>query len=163
VAAIMERFDFLFGAMLGELILKHTDNLSKTLQKDTLSAAEGQECAALTTKTLQSIRFDKFDLFWDKVTMAADKLELEAPSLPRKRKRPKIFESGTAQAKFFDSPKAYLKVSYFEALDLVIMAIKERFDQPGFKVYCNLQELVTKAAKGEKYDKEYDFVVSFYA
>ena len=29
-------------------------------------------------------------------------------------------------------------------------------------MYCNLQELVTKAAKGEKHDKEYDFVVSFY-
>lgn len=149
--------------MLGELILKHTDNLSKTLQKETLSAAEGQQCAALTTKTLQSIRSDdRFDLFRGKVTMTAEKLELEPPSLPRKRKRPKRFESGTAQAKFLDSPKAYFKVSYFEALDLAIMAIKERFDQPGFKVYCNLQELVTKAAKGEKYDKEYDFVVSFY-
>jgi len=95
--------------------------------------------------------------------MAADKLELEPPSLPHKRKRPKRFDSGTAQAEFFDSSKAYFKVSYFEALDLVIMVhvslIKERF---GFKVYCNLQELVTKAAKGEKYDKKYDFVVSFY-
>ena len=52
-------------------------------------------------------------------------MELEPPSLPRKRKRPKRFESGTAQAESFDSPKAYFKVSYFEALDLVIMAIKE--------------------------------------
>ena len=29
-------------------------------------------------------------------------------------------------------------------------------------MYRNLQELVTKAAKGEKYDAENDFVVSFY-
>ena len=29
-------------------------------------------------------------------------------------------------------------------------------------MHHNLQELVTKAAKGEKYDAEYDFVVSFY-
>ena len=28
----MKDFDFLFGLLLGEWILKHTDNLSKTLQ-----------------------------------------------------------------------------------------------------------------------------------
>ena len=33
VAAVMERFDFLFGVMLGEMLLKHSDNLSKTPKK----------------------------------------------------------------------------------------------------------------------------------
>ena len=32
VAAIMDKLDFLFGTLLGEFILKHTDNLSKSLQ-----------------------------------------------------------------------------------------------------------------------------------
>ena len=49
VATIMEKFDFLFGIQLGELIPKHTDNLSKTLQKEILSAAEGQQCGALNS------------------------------------------------------------------------------------------------------------------
>ena len=35
-AAVMERFDFLFGIMLGEMLLKHSNNLSKTLQKEKL-------------------------------------------------------------------------------------------------------------------------------
>ena len=48
VAAFMKRFDFLFGVMLVEMLLKHSDNLSKTLQKETLSAAEGQECSSHT-------------------------------------------------------------------------------------------------------------------
>ena len=47
--------------------------------------------------------------------MAADKLELEPPSLPHKRKRPKRFESGSAEAEFFDSPKTHFEVAYFEA------------------------------------------------
>ena len=39
----MSTFEYLFGVMLGELILKHSDNLSKTLQDPSLSASEGQE------------------------------------------------------------------------------------------------------------------------
>ena len=40
----MSKFNFLFGLLLGERILKHTDNLSKTLQDPTLTASEGLQC-----------------------------------------------------------------------------------------------------------------------
>ena len=33
VAAQMTKFDFLFGAVMGEMILQHSDDLSRTLQK----------------------------------------------------------------------------------------------------------------------------------
>jgi len=42
VAAQMVKFQFLFGVVIGEMILKHSDNLSRTLQKKTISASEGQ-------------------------------------------------------------------------------------------------------------------------
>jgi hypothetical protein len=45
VETLTHTFDFLFGVFLGELILRHSDNLSKTLQQKTLSAAEGQQLA----------------------------------------------------------------------------------------------------------------------
>jgi len=48
----MERFEYLFGLVLGERVLKHTDNLSKTLQSPSLRAAEGQQIAEMTHKTL---------------------------------------------------------------------------------------------------------------
>lgn len=35
-------FRYLFGVALGELILRHSDNLSKALQSSKLSASEGQ-------------------------------------------------------------------------------------------------------------------------
>ena len=41
VQAQMEKFEFLFGLVLGIHILKHTDNLSKTLQSPELTAADG--------------------------------------------------------------------------------------------------------------------------
>ncbi len=56
----MKTFNFVFGVMLGELILRHVDNLSSTLQKKSMSEA------AMTVQTLNSIRNDtSFDLFLD--------------------------------------------------------------------------------------------------
>lgn len=43
----------------------------------------------------------------------------------------------------------------YEALDLVISGIKERFDQPGYKLYSNLEALLVKAAKKEKTMKNF--------
>ena len=53
VKAQMEKFDFLFGLCLGECILRHTDNLSKTLQSPSFSAADSQQLAQLTCYTLE--------------------------------------------------------------------------------------------------------------
>ena len=36
VSACMKSFDFFFGASLGELLLSHSDNLSKTLQSSAM-------------------------------------------------------------------------------------------------------------------------------
>ncbi len=68
VSSQMSTFDYLYGNILGELILRHTDNLSRTLQHKTLSAAEGQQVAQMTLETLKKIRSEEsFDLFWEKV------------------------------------------------------------------------------------------------
>ena len=44
----MMKFDFFFGAMLGQTVLSHSDNLSRTLQKGDISASEGQDTAEMT-------------------------------------------------------------------------------------------------------------------
>ena len=48
----MTQFSFLFGLVVAERILQHTDNLSKTLQNPNLTAAEAY-CRSLL-KTLQT-------------------------------------------------------------------------------------------------------------
>lgn len=69
-------FDFLFGVSLGNLLLRHTDNLSKTLQHKSLSAAEGQRVAQLTLDVLQSLRNeDHFKNFYAHVLCSAKKME----------------------------------------------------------------------------------------
>ena len=56
----MSTFDLLFGLKLCEQVLKMTDNLSRTQQKPSLSAAEAQHIASLT---LSQMRMDA--AFWE--------------------------------------------------------------------------------------------------
>ena len=44
----MMKFDFFFGVMLGQAVLSHNDNLSRTLQKGDISTSEGQDLAEMT-------------------------------------------------------------------------------------------------------------------
>ncbi len=59
VASQMQLFDFFFGLVLGENLLRNTDNLSRTLQKKNYSASEGQLTAHRTKDVLKRIRNEK--------------------------------------------------------------------------------------------------------
>ena len=56
ISSQMKIFDFFFGTVLREMIFRHTDNLSMTLQKKTISAAEGQQVGKMV---ISSLRKDK--------------------------------------------------------------------------------------------------------
>ena len=84
VWAQMKSFKF-FGASLGETLRRHTDNLSRALQKKTSAAAEGQVLASMIKDTLTQLRTDEcFDL-----ANKACSLEIGEPELPRQAKRPR--------------------------------------------------------------------------
>ena len=119
VASQMQRFEFFFGVSLGFLILKHTDNLSRALQKEDISAAEGKTIADMTVSTLKSLRSDSCsDLFWQKTTASAEAEHVNPPSLPRQRKVPRRLDDGSA-ASFHKTVEEHYRVIYFEALDLI--------------------------------------------
>ena len=64
VSAQMKLFEYYFGAVVGQLILSHSDNLSRALQKADISAAAGKDVAELTVKNLISLRSEEsFSLF----------------------------------------------------------------------------------------------------
>ena len=74
----MKKFEFFFGVSLGLLILRHTDNLSKTMQRADMSAAEGQEVMCLTLSTLKSLHNDSsFDQFWQRICASCDELNIQ--------------------------------------------------------------------------------------
>ena len=73
----MTTFDCFYGVTILQLVLRDSDNLSKTLQKSSLTSCKGKEIADLTLQTINSLR-----------SKQAEALEVTQPSLPRKRKRP---------------------------------------------------------------------------
>lgn len=53
VSSQMQSFKFLFCLILSEMILRHTDKLSQTLQQPKRSSVQGYEIEMLTVKTLE--------------------------------------------------------------------------------------------------------------
>lgn len=163
VQAQMRKFDFLFGVMLGAMTLKHTDNLSKTMQHKDLSATEAQEVARLTITTLQSVRSDSaFDQFWDRVQQTASEHDVDDPVLPRRRKVPTNLEVGTSSPVYPDSPKDRYRRIYFEALDMLTTCMRDRFQQPGYLMCVTLETLLLQAANGNDYQAEMKKALDFY-
>lgn len=162
-SAAMATFDYLFGITLGQLLLQHSDNLSKTLQNPLLMASEAQEIAALTCKTLERMRNDEsFDLFWQKVLRLQQQHGVREPELPRKRKAPARYEVGAGQGQHPSTVVEVYRPIYFECLDHVISCIQDRFDQPGYVVLRQLEDLLLKAAKGECFNQEMESVMQQY-
>ena len=110
VEAYMSKCEYKFGLVLGVCVLRHTDNLSKTLQSPKLNASEGQRIAELTCLTLERIRTNECcDEFWEMVLQLARKHDINEPTLPRKRKAPARYEVGSEDGYFHDSHKIILK------------------------------------------------------
>ena len=141
VASQMKSFNYFFGLVLGEVLLRHTDNLSRTLQKN-IFASEGQLVANMTRRTLQNMRNgQQFDLFWEKVKRMAEESDVDDPALPRRKTVPQRFETSAA-AEFPATAKDHFWRNYFEALDLLVQAVVYRFDQPGYRMYSSLQAFI---------------------
>ena len=98
--------NFLFGISLGTLILQHSDNLSKSLQHDTITAAEGQQLAKLTIDVLKSIRKeDKFKSFYDRVLLHQSEFDIDAPTLSRNRCAPRRLQIWLTDGNFHSTTK----------------------------------------------------------
>ena len=98
VQAMMPNFRFFFGCLLGERLLKRTDNLSRALRVSTISAAEGYSIAQLVIKTLPKDRNDdSFDLFWELLLACKNELGSNNLELLRKKKLPVWWDSDRRQ------------------------------------------------------------------
>ena len=79
--------------MLGERILKHTDNLSKTLQGYSHVSSRG--VAKLCIDVFKKIQTDdNIDLLWEFAKTIQNSLEVKDPILPRACKRSRHYENG---------------------------------------------------------------------
>ena len=165
VQAQMSSFSFYHGINFRELLLRQADNLSKTLQNPKISAASGQKIASKTVETLQHIRNERdFNLFYDMVLKRKEHLgdRVAQPKLPRKRNVPRRFQIGATSPEHPASAKDHHRMVYFLALDHLVNSITQRFQQKGYEMYRNLQDVIVKACNGESFVKELPVICDFY-
>ena len=53
-----------------------------------------------------------------------------------------------------NNPVDHFKEIYFDALENIISAIKDRFDQPGYQIFSDVEQLLLKAISKENYGDE---------
>ena len=85
----MRTFCYFFGLRLDILLLRHSDDLSASLQAENLCTAEGQKIAKSTANTLKKMRSDdKFNFFLKDVkTKAAICIRCGPSEIAKKEKR----------------------------------------------------------------------------
>ena len=69
---------------------------------------------------------------------------------------------GSGPAEFHSTTKDLYRQVYFEVFDLAVATITSRFDQPGYKVYSNIERLFVKARSNEAYEQNLAFIAAFY-
>ena len=104
---------------------------------------------------------EAFQSFFDLVQSIRTSYGVEQPSLPRKRRMPRRLDDGSSGS-FSGTVEEHYRLQYYEAIDLAVASIKDRFDQPGYAMYCNLEGVLLKGAAGTDYSEELTKVSELY-
>lgn len=170
----MTKFKFFYGLNLSQRLFSISDNLSKALQKEDMSALSGFNLAGLTIETFKDMRTDKCaKLFFDAVSKKAlSHSFIDEPKLPAKRKRPNYRSivdhmqidgyPATGEPHHPETAEEYYRQQYFETLDLIISSVKDRFDQPVFVAFLKMEQFLLNAIKGKNFDNELDDIIKVY-
>ena len=94
--------------------------------------------------------------------MVARSNTVDEPQLPCRRRLPARYDDGLASHEFHDSPMHYYRQLYYEAIDTMVSCLKDRFEQPGYQAYSNLEQILIKACQGKELVEELDFICNFY-
>ena len=153
--AQMQTFDYFFGLRLGILLLKHSDNLSMSLQAENLCTTEAQKITKSTVNTLkQKMRSDeKFNLLWKGVENKAAIFDVDPQRFPRKKRVPARIKEclgGSAAPEFDDDVVSDYRRIQYESLDCIINANEDRYDQEDFKTYIKIRKSLSQSRKRKR-------------
>ena len=159
----MNTCDFFFGLNLGQRLFSHTDKAQfrrrtshepnriqwikfmwSTASATKMSALSGKRVACLTKDVLQKMRNDtSFTSFYDVVLLKSKSYPcMSGPAmLSRRTRAPRRIEIGTGEPIYPVTTQDYHRRIYFEAIDLTMNAIDQRFDQPSFDTYAKMEWL----------------------
>ena len=157
-----EILKFYFGLPLGRKLYAHTNNLFKTLQQEKMSAFKGKSLADLTVQILEGIRNDRnYNLFYESVEKSSAQMKAVSKlTLPRERNTLIYsilqFVEGHKSEEPHQPETAhrYFKAICNEEIDIIINSIQDRFEQPGFKVFGQVEQLFWKSVDKEDHSDE---------
>ena len=69
---------------------------------------------------------------------------------------------GSGPAEFHSTAKDLYRKVYFEVFDFAVTTITSRFDQLGYRVYSNIEQVFVKACSNEVYEQNLAFIAEFY-
>ena len=102
------------------------------------------------------------DLFWAKLKQGESSLILKSLYYQEDTKDSNTMKKESALHIFREYLKICIGQNYFEALDLAVTRITKKFDQPGLKIYSNIEQLLFKACSGIDNKCELDIACNFY-
>jgi len=150
----MESFYFFFGLNLSYKLYAMTDNLSRALQSSRMPAIKGKKCADLVVSTLSGMRNDEdFNSFYE-VTSSSSNLvnPLGEPTLPGNPffNTSPVTKDLRIMLTIQKLRKIISNLMYYQALDAIVNAINDRFEQPGLIKFTNVEQLLLKSiVKGD--------------
>ena len=162
VLTYMKKFEFFYALYIGYELLSLTDNLANALQTKGLTACEGQKMATNTISDLVALKSEEeFDKTWAKIIQQTFDIGIDDPVVPRVRvKNPKYFTNTVVEPEI--SPRVHYQKIRLEAIEKLIDFIKDRFDQPSYHIYVNLENLIVNAAQKKPYEENLKNVLKFY-
>ena len=101
-----------------------------------------------------------FRSFYDVVLLKSKSYpSMSGPMLPRRTCAPRRNEIGTGEPTYPVTAQDYF---YFEAIDLMMNAIDQRFDQPSFDTYAKMESLLIKTLNSLDRSEELKFMEKLY-
>jgi hypothetical protein len=122
--------------------------VARELQRVEIRAVAATESISLLTTTLEKLRTDvEIERLLQMVDSAVTLLHLKVPKLGRPSHTPLRYRQTAAEEELSNSTHVMWRRAFFEAIDVVVTELKQRFDQPGMKIACARERLLVAAAK----------------
>ena len=86
--------------------------------------------------------------------MAANHPQIEHPTLPSKRKCPNYSILNYVEGHHPVTVEDHYRSLYYNAVDSIVQALMTRFDQPSFKAFCAMEQLLLKGIEGQDVSAE---------
>ena len=149
----LEKFSILFGFKLGYILFAAAEQVSKNLQAKDATLQEALSSVNLAAAFYRRQRTEEaFVRFYDDVVAMAEDVNIGEPVLPRHRRPPARID-GSSEPHRFSSPRDYYRQLYYQACDLLLRELNDRFEQKDLlPQVLRLETILMKAENGENYD-----------